>query len=362
MPLTAPCPHCQATLAYPAEYAGRQVRCFNCQKVVTAPGAAPPPAGNPFAGLGAPARGPVLDEVERPARARSPRDAEPEPEQAPSPFARGPFVWGNRLVFLGALGLALTVGLTAAVQMLAMDFEEQEFAVLHYWIQTRFPGGEWASTFINFAIFAVYAGCVFVLLWSAVVLLGLCLSFFSARGSWARWLLPPAAFWLGLATLAAVSLPFDLRWVYHHYYDKSGFTPELHDGMILTVKAVVVAASALALLAAGCFLLYQAGAARKLGRTGLGLNLLALYFFLVLVGAGLWGFDFAVSAQRPTGPVTGGSIDDFIAHRNLCVVCNHVAFLVWSAATLFALVWFFVSGLLLNRAVPRPRRGSYRDV
>jgi LSD1 subclass zinc finger protein len=352
MPLTAPCPSCRATLSYPPEYAGRQVRCGNCQNIVTTPGAAEAPPANPFAGVGAPARGPANG---APDPLDFGRAAEPEP--APSPFARGLFVWGNRLVFLGALGAALTVGVTAAVQMLAMDFQDQEAAVLDSWIQTRFPEAEWASKFVNFAILAVYGGCLFLLLSAGLALLGLCLSFFSARGTWVRWLLPPAGLGLGLATLVAVSLPFDLRWVFHHYArEPFDLTEELLSGMTLTVKVVVVGAAALALLAAGCFLLYQAGAARKLGRTLLGVNVLVLYAFLVVVAAGLWGFDLAVSAKAPPLPTDATTMDAWLAHRSLAALCNHVGLLVWIVAALVALAWFFVSGLLLNRAVPRRRR------
>jgi predicted RNA-binding Zn-ribbon protein involved in translation (DUF1610 family) len=91
MPLTVPCPGCNASLNVREEYAGKKVRCPRCHGEVVVPAAAPPLEDVPEV---APARPREVEHVEevRPAPRGAPRAVEPEtaigegaPERRPLP-------------------------------------------------------------------------------------------------------------------------------------------------------------------------------------------------------------------------------------------------------------------------------------
>jgi hypothetical protein len=229
-------------------------------------------------------------------------------------------------------------------------------STLFYWIQTRYPDGVWDSGTMNFAIFAVVGGCLFLLLAALIVLLGLALSFFSVRGSAWKWLTPVAGILLGLSVVIAAALPFALQIAYRHYVNTYS-DEDLHMGMIFTTRTILISASAVAVLATSCFLLYQFGIVRRLGRRRLGWNVLALLFFVVLSAGLLWALDFV--GTRATEDSLTENADVRTAHQQHRALFNYVGFLIWCAAAFIGVVWFLISNIFVNRAVPRPLPQRY---
>jgi hypothetical protein len=287
-----------------------------------------------------------------PVRKRPPQ-VTPAPVVDASPVRRGLFAWGNHVVWLGTFGLLFTVFVTTLIQFWGLMSEQDMYSILFHWIQTRAPEGEWASSSMNFAIFAVYGGCLFLLLAALVVFIGLLLSFFSVRGSAWKWLTPFAGLLIGLSVVIAVSLPIVLRFVYKHYEGTVGVdAPKLHASTAFTVRTTLISASAAAVLAAGFFLFYQRGIVRKLGHFKLGWNLLGLFFFIVLSAGLLWALDFV--GTQATRVTATDNPEDELAHLQHRALFNYLGFLLWCGAAVVGLIWFLVSNLFVNRAVPRP--------